>query len=217
MESFFRRRLLWRAVTSLGCVVALTATVWGESFDPTQESNSGLLAQCGCDTCTIDNSCNACGPCGELGCYQSPSCFTLADYLPGLKCRGISVGGWASAGIYANSWSNPNNNLPLRDEARGALDQMWIFAEKQVNTHGCGIDWGGRVDFMFGADAPYTQCGPDHNTLPMFEDAARRRIRPRLGHQRRRPLRVRHAPTLRRNRHQRPHGPRRPLLQPDRI
>ncbi len=170
MGSFFQVRGLWKTVRSLGCVAALTAMALGASVAPAQEGSSGLVTPCSCTTCTIDSSCDSCSPDGGVGCCQSPG-FALADHLPGLACRGISVGGWLSGGIYANGWSNSDNNLPLRNETRGALDQMWIFAEKEVCTQGCGIDWGGRVDFMFGADAPYTQAGPDHNTLPMFEDA----------------------------------------------
>jgi len=100
-----------------------------------------LLTQCeeGCRDCT------ACDPCGGCrGCCRSP----------------LEIGGWFSAGIYANGFGAPlNGPLGFNDLGDGFnLHQAWIFAEKAVNTGGCGFDWGYRIDFMFGADGPDTQA-----------------------------------------------------------
>ena len=83
-----------------------------------------------------------------------------------LKCRGIEWGGWVSAGFYNNAWGrtkDPGNGpLTMRSYADGmTLDQMWLYAEKVADNGGYGIDWGGHVDFIWGADGPDTQAFGD--------------------------------------------------------
>jgi hypothetical protein len=91
--------------------------------------------------CQPGDSCVSCDPgCG----YGSP----------------LEIGGWISAGIYANAHGAPRNGpLGFNDLGDGFnVHQMWVYAEKPVNTGGCGWDWGYRADFMFGVDGPDTQA-----------------------------------------------------------
>lgn len=126
------------------------------------------------NACLMPSVCSQSNPCDRVGCT---ACCTsswvglrLADCMPRLECYDIEVGGWLSGGIYSNAWGARNNALPLREQAGGTFDQAWVYAEKKVDNGGCGIDIGGRVDFVFGADAPYTRVGPGHSTLPMLAD-----------------------------------------------
>jgi len=75
----------------------------------------------------------------------------------------ISVGGWLSGGVYGNQYGAPDNGpIGLRDLGdSAAADQLWIFAERKTDAQRRDWDWGGRVDYLFGVDAPDTQCFGD--------------------------------------------------------
>lgn len=79
---------------------------------------------------------------------------------------GFGFGGWVEAGIYANShgyrtdyengiFGNGDvmNNVALSDLQ---MNQLWLYGGKVIDTR-CGWDWGGRIDFVYGTDAIYTQ------------------------------------------------------------
>ncbi len=94
-------------------------------------------------------------------CY--PSCDSTGIGCRGAKRNPFTYGGWISAGIYANAWGAKNNGpLTMRDYGNGfTVDQTWFYFEKAVDTGGYGWDYGGRVDFVWGADGPDTQCFGD--------------------------------------------------------
>lgn len=79
-----------------------------------------------------------------------------------MKDYGLTVGGWASAGITYNSVSPENNfNGPVTFADRSGefqLNQLNFFIERAVNTEGDSFDIGGRFDVMFGTDAFFTQA-----------------------------------------------------------
>jgi hypothetical protein len=52
--------------------------------------------------------------------------------------------------------------LAFNDVGDGyTLNQLWIAAEKATDTGGYGVDWGGRIDYVFGVDGPDTQAFGD--------------------------------------------------------
>ena len=75
----------------------------------------------------------------------------------------VDFGGWVSSGIHANAWgASDNGTLGTKTIGDGyMLQQLWGFAEKTVDTEGYGWDLGGRVDFVFGTDAPSIQAFGD--------------------------------------------------------
>jgi hypothetical protein len=71
-------------------------------------------------------------------------------------CYGINVGGWVQAGMTAN-FEDPNdryNGPVLTNDRVGDLqmNQLWLYAQKPVDTGGCGVDVGGRFDIFYGTD-----------------------------------------------------------------
>lgn len=87
-----------------------------------------------------------------------------------LKNLGIEVGGWADAGITYASHSDPsgaNGPIPFGSDRVNEfqLNQAYLFLEKAVASSGSDWDIGGRVDFMFGSDAPSTQAGGWDNQI----------------------------------------------------
>lgn len=79
-----------------------------------------------------------------------------------LKDNGITVGGWANAGITYNAESPDNNfNGPVTFGDRSGefqLNQLNLFIQRAVATEGDKWDFGGRFDAFFGTDAIFTQA-----------------------------------------------------------
>lgn len=129
-------------------------------------SNSGgqLTHQLASMRC-VDQSCCApadcCAPAGcDLGCgeYCGEGC---GEYCMEPKESAITFGGWIQFG-YTNNVTPlstaPNDNLSFNDHPdRFNLHQGWLFAEK-VADGSSGLDWGFRIDVMYGVDAPQTQA-----------------------------------------------------------
>ena len=114
-------------------------------------ASPALAINCQCAKC-----CDAAQCTDDVGCCD-------AQELCCAKTTDIEVGGWISAGIYSNQYGAKNNGpLTMREYGDGAtVDQMWIYAEKKADNGGCGLAFGGRVDFLWGADGPDTQCFSD--------------------------------------------------------
>lgn len=79
-----------------------------------------------------------------------------------MKKYGLTVGGWANAGITYNSISPENNfNGPVTFGDRSGefqLNQLNLFLQRAVATEGDSFDLGFRFDVMFGTDALFTQA-----------------------------------------------------------
>jgi len=111
-----------------------------------------------CNSCCRDRliqdcnpiDCDDCDPWRLFGCYNDSNCL------------GLNVYGFVAVG-YAYNGERPANrsNLPVtfidRDnELTG--NQAWMTIEKTIDQDCCNWQLGGRVDFMAGSDARYTQA-----------------------------------------------------------
>ncbi|GAB6165712.1 hypothetical protein JCM19992_17120 [Thermostilla marina] len=121
----------------------------------------------GCDSCGTP-SCTSCGSCGGLFSDWLPCnpCRPSDPWklrTPGfLACRGWEIGGWIDAGISAVA-NNPadryNGVVTFNDrDGEGQLNQLWFYLNKDVDTDACGFSYGGRLDFVYGTDARFTQA-----------------------------------------------------------
>jgi hypothetical protein len=74
---------------------------------------------------------------------------------------GWNIYGFLDAGIMANM-HNPqdsfNGPVTFPDRDWGQFNQFYWITEKTIDTGGCGWDWGGRVDVLFGSDYVYTMA-----------------------------------------------------------
>lgn len=76
-----------------------------------------------------------------------------------LKDAGIEVGMWASAGVTGNSNGNTNAPVAFNDRVNEFMfNELNFYIERAVNTEGDSWDVGGRMDFMYGTDARFTQA-----------------------------------------------------------
>ncbi len=109
---------------------------------------------CG-DTCA-PSCCEQTG-CGG-GCAKSCEPWTLPQPCC-LQNMGIKVGGWLEQGITFNPNSPVdrfNGPVAVNDRSNEyQLNQFWLYASKPTNTGGCGWDWGGHIDMMYGTDWRY--------------------------------------------------------------
>ncbi len=76
-----------------------------------------------------------------------------------LQSHGIRVGGWLQQGITFNS-RNPadgyNGPIATNDwDGEYQLNQLWLYLSRPTNTGGCGWDWGGHIDLVYGTDWRY--------------------------------------------------------------
>jgi hypothetical protein len=76
-----------------------------------------------------------------------------------LANRRVNVGGWVEAGLYTNQYdADFNGPVGMRPNKFFNLNELNGFAERVANQEAGEWDWGGRIDYMFGTDAPLTQA-----------------------------------------------------------
>ncbi|WP_082411522.1 porin [Methylogaea oryzae] len=79
-----------------------------------------------------------------------------------MKDWNLKFGGWLNSSVSANFHSSPDKyNGPVTFNDRTGelqMNQLYLYLQKAVNVSGDAFDWGGRVDFMYGTDAIFTQA-----------------------------------------------------------
>jgi len=90
----------------------------------------------------------------EASAEEGPNRYLETEFLTN---RGIKTYGWVDAGIGANNWASPfNGPITFNDRNwQGQMNQLYLVNEKLVDTEN-GLDWGGRVDLLYGTDYIYT-------------------------------------------------------------
>ena len=148
---------------SPACDVAAVCNGKGSSCDG--------LGNCGCGNLSCGGGAGGAGGCDGAGGCGSTGLFGLGVIGTGRKLvdpwklapkgiAGVNVGGWTSVGYHSKANPFSFNTYPRRVQ----LGQQWFFAEKVANGSE-GLGFGGRVDYLYGTDAPDTQAfgvtGPD--------------------------------------------------------
>ena len=100
---------------------------------------------------------------------QAPDAAHICDEVAEEACEpwrlfcqkecGWNVYGWVEVGAATNddgSFFNGPTTFP--DYSDIYMNQLYAIAEKKIDTGGCGWDWGGRVDVLYGTDYIYTQA-----------------------------------------------------------
>jgi hypothetical protein len=90
----------------------------------------------------------------EASAEEGPNRYLETEFL---TSRGIKTYGWVAAGIGANNWGSPYNGpITFNDRNwQGQMNQLYLVNEKLVDTSN-GLDWGGRIDLLYGTDYIYT-------------------------------------------------------------
>jgi hypothetical protein len=119
----------------------------GARIDPLKRYDEA--PNCGVASCDDRIQCDepACDPCRTS---ERPRLF------------GMAFGAWLDQGFTANDrGSRDRFNGPITfDDREGEyqMNQLYLFAERKTDTGGCGWDWGGRIDFLYGTDWRFTQA-----------------------------------------------------------
>lgn len=103
-----------------------------------------------CTTCTTGCALD----CPDADPWRLFDCFNKSN------CRGITVTGWFSQSYTWNPDNPPDNfNGPqsFNDRANEyQLNQSYLTIEKSLEAECCGLQWGGRIDMVYGSDARFT-------------------------------------------------------------
>lgn len=120
--------------------------------------DGGVMASdfaAGCDLAGCDLGC------GTSRC-RTRSCKPIGRLRSFFKGRGIEVGGWIDQGVSVvdNNPADRYNGVVTFNDRDGEyqMNQFWLYAERAIDNGGCGWAIGGRVDFVYGTDARFTQA-----------------------------------------------------------
>ena len=115
----------------------------------------------------VEESCCAPAECCDATCCAPQGCDLGCGEYCGEGCCGveeesaITFGGWIQMGYHNGITPGSaarNQGASFNDHPhRFNLHQGWLYAEK-VADGTCGLDWGFRVDVMYGVDARQTQA-----------------------------------------------------------
>ena len=140
-------------VYAAGGTNGTTQKIFGESND--------LTVQLASMSCSAESSC--CAPIGcDLGFDEDAGCGEGCGSLFGDDDGGeITFGGWIQMGYHSGvtpAATARNDALSFNNHPdRLNLHQGWLYAEK-VADGSEGLDWGFRMDAMYGVDASDTQA-----------------------------------------------------------
>ncbi len=104
----------------------------------------------GCDTPGCDTVCGS--GCGG-GLFGFGDCTGKPWKLVPGTIGGFNIGGWTSVGYHAYANNFSFNTYPRNVQ----LGQQWLYAERKADGSS-GIGLGGRIDYLYGTDAPDTQA-----------------------------------------------------------
>jgi hypothetical protein len=108
----------------------------------------------GCDAgSSCDGLGGGCGGGGLLSGLFGECCLGEPWKLVKEPIAGFNIGGWSSVGYHSHRNPNSFNNYDNKVQ----LGQQWFYAERVADgSQGLGI--GGRIDYLYGTDAPDTQA-----------------------------------------------------------
>ncbi|MDZ4849626.1 MAG: outer membrane beta-barrel protein [Pirellulaceae bacterium] len=162
-------RMALSAMIAGACFGGMSSGLQAQTQNPYKSVSysdaSAPSANCDATGCTSsgDSGCNGgcnggAGSCDGLGCgaglgLLGNCCLGEPWKLFSGDVNGWKVGGWSNVGYHT---ANTNFNFNNYDN-RVQLQQQWFWAEK-VADGSCGLGLGGRIDYLYGTDAPDTQA-----------------------------------------------------------
>ena len=128
-----------------------------EDANPVVNKEKQKVAKDDCDSC---DACDT-GTCGSQLFAGFDRFCCLGDPLklvPDDPHRLFNIGGHVQIGYHTEGTNGFGTGLFNNYPNRVQLHQAWVHAEKVAQSDGCCLDWGFRVDYVFGTDGPDTQA-----------------------------------------------------------
>jgi hypothetical protein len=153
-------RMALSAMIASACFAGTSSDVFAQST----QSSIQLASYSDCAPSACAPSCDSSNGCGDNACdgLGGGAGFGLLNHCcdlgePWKLCCGDvcgwKIGGWSNVGYHSAKTNYNFNNY----DGRTQLQQQWFYAEK-VADGSCGLGFGGRVDYLYGTDAPDTQA-----------------------------------------------------------
>ncbi len=126
-----------------------------------EDACDGDACDAGCDSAGCGINLGDCGLCDRVLSLACRDCCIGDPWQLFGECNRISAGGWLQTayqsdlqGFGLGTFGGSNfNSYPEHFQ----LQQGWMFAERAIDAS-CGLDIGGRVDYIYGTDAPEVQA-----------------------------------------------------------
>ncbi|QDU96724.1 porin [Lignipirellula cremea] len=136
------------------------------SYAPQIDSYSAAgCCDTGCDSGCAGNGCCSSGHCGGgcslFGCCPHEDAWTLFTPCEGSR---LKLGGWLNGGYIYNGQGSGTTTAPMgftNPSNEFIMNQVWGFAEVEVDSSGSEWQMGFRADYIFGTDANDTQSFGD--------------------------------------------------------
>lgn len=106
-----------------------------------------------CDSSACGNGCDGIGDGCDGGCNSIGGCGDDPWKLFPNNPFGLTIGGWSQMAYFDGATNLSFNNYANHVQ----LQQQWLYAEK-IADGSCGLGFGGRIDYLYGTDAPDTQA-----------------------------------------------------------
>ncbi len=156
-----RNKIFQRSLLSSAILLASFQTSADDNFQTSTNADVGHISNENTDPQTSS----------DAGMIEALTGFNLNE-TAFMKDTGFSVGLSASAGITGNTNGGTTNSpIGFNDRVNEVLfNELNFYIERAVNTEGNQWDVGGRMDFMYGTDARFTQASGWDNEWWVNED-----------------------------------------------
>ena len=162
-------KISYHAVRAFIAAACLTGSAFAQqsaelAFTPTDstpsiESLGSEVVSTSFRSCDNQGSvcCDSTNSCDSLGCGCAP--WRLFEVK---NCYGINFGGWSQVGYHSRRNAGQSllaNGVPgnFNNYDRVQLQQQWFHAGRVADGSN-GLDWGGRIDYLYGTDGQDVQA-----------------------------------------------------------
>lgn len=108
----------------------------------------------------VGDGAEGCGSTTDCACVEEESVCEPWRLFPEIGC-GWNLTGFINASANANAdhpGSHFNGPVTFLDREGVRMNQAYLTFERVADSGGCGFDWGGRIDAMYGSDYVFTQA-----------------------------------------------------------
>lgn len=128
----------------------------------------GVIQAQHCDSNSCDPQPSEKAECGDCSATEEDGPDYTLTFSTGCRKTTLKYGGWVEAGVLANAHGSTGlfGNGPMHAPEHGRTDfnmhQLFLYVEKELDCKD-KLDWGGRVDLMYGVTSILAQSHTDQS------------------------------------------------------